>query len=57
MGKDRTDGAGGQLSASVKEAIGKLIGDKATQAQGAAERTGAAAAKPTRGARAAAAKK
>lgn len=38
MDKNRVEGAARQVTGSVKEAIGKLTGDKTTQAEGAAER-------------------
>ena len=39
MDKNRVDGAAKQVAGSVKEAIGKVTGDKSTQAKGAAEKT------------------
>ena len=39
MDKDRVDGAAKQAKGSVKEAIGKVTGNKTTQAEGAAEKT------------------
>lgn len=39
MDKDRIDGAAEQAKGSVKEAIGKVTGNKTTQAEGAAEKT------------------
>ncbi|GEO39791.1 UPF0337 protein [Skermanella aerolata] len=38
MDKDRIGGAAKQVKGSVKEAVGKLTGDTATQAEGAAEK-------------------
>lgn len=38
MDKDRIGGAAKQVKGSVKEAVGKLTGDKATQAEGATEK-------------------
>jgi uncharacterized protein YjbJ (UPF0337 family) len=38
MDKDRVEGAGHQVKGSVKEAVGKMTGDKKTQASGAAEK-------------------
>jgi uncharacterized protein YjbJ (UPF0337 family) len=38
MDKDRIEGAGHQAKGSVKEAVGKMTGDKKTQASGAAEK-------------------
>ena len=38
MDKDRVEGAGHQAKGSVKEAVGKVTGDKKTQASGAAEK-------------------
>ena len=38
MDKDRVAGAAKQVKGSVKEAIGKVIGDTETQAEGAAEK-------------------
>jgi uncharacterized protein YjbJ (UPF0337 family) len=38
MDKDRVEGAGHQAKGSVKEAVGKMTGDKKTQASGAAEK-------------------
>ena len=35
---DRVEGAGKQAIGSIKEAIGKITGDRATEAEGAAER-------------------
>ena len=40
MDKDRIDGAGKQVKGSVKEAIGKVTGNKTTEAKGAAEKAG-----------------
>jgi uncharacterized protein YjbJ (UPF0337 family) len=39
MDKDRIAGAAKQVKGSVKEALGKITGDTATQAEGAAEKT------------------
>jgi len=39
MDKDRIAGAAKQVKGSVKEAIGKITGDAATQAEGVAEKT------------------
>jgi uncharacterized protein YjbJ (UPF0337 family) len=38
MDKDRVEGAAHQAKGSVKEAAGKVTGDKKTQAEGAAEK-------------------
>ncbi len=38
MDKDRVEGAAHQAKGSVKEAVGKVTGDKKTQAEGAAEK-------------------
>ncbi len=38
MDKDRVRGAARQVKGSVKEAIGKVTGDRKTQAEGAAEK-------------------
>jgi uncharacterized protein YjbJ (UPF0337 family) len=38
MDKDRVEGAGHQAKGSVKEAVGKVTGDKKTQAEGTAEK-------------------
>jgi uncharacterized protein YjbJ (UPF0337 family) len=38
MDKDRVAGAAHQAKGSVKEAVGKMTGDKKTQAEGAAEK-------------------
>jgi uncharacterized protein YjbJ (UPF0337 family) len=38
MDKDRVKGAAHQVKGSVKEAAGKVMGDKKTQAEGAAEK-------------------
>ncbi len=40
MDKDRVEGAGHQMKGSVEEAAGKVVGDKKTQAEGAAEKAG-----------------
>ncbi len=37
MDKDRVEGIAHQAKGSVKEAVGKMTGDKKTQADGAAE--------------------
>jgi uncharacterized protein YjbJ (UPF0337 family) len=39
MDKDRVEGVGHQIKGGVKEAAGKVTGDKQTQAEGAAEKT------------------
>jgi uncharacterized protein YjbJ (UPF0337 family) len=39
MDKDRVEGAAHQAKGSVKEAVGKMTGDKKTQAEGTAEKT------------------
>ncbi|HSL79164.1 MAG TPA: CsbD family protein [Pseudolabrys sp.] len=39
MDKDRIRGAGKQVSGNVKQAIGKVTGDKQTEVEGAAEKT------------------
>jgi uncharacterized protein YjbJ (UPF0337 family) len=38
MDKDRVEGAGHQAKGSVKEAVGKMTGDKKTQSEGTAEK-------------------
>ena len=38
MNKDRIDGAGKQVKGVVKAAVGKITGDKQTQAEGEAEK-------------------
>ncbi len=38
MDKDRVEGVAHQVKGSVKEAAGKVTGDKKTQAEGAAEK-------------------
>ena len=38
MDKDRVEGVGHQAKGAVKEAAGKVTGDKKTQAEGAAEK-------------------
>jgi uncharacterized protein YjbJ (UPF0337 family) len=38
MDKDRVEGAAHQAKGTVKEAVGKMTGDKKTQASGAAEK-------------------
>ena len=40
MDKDRVGGAGKEAKGSVKEAIGKVTGDKKIQAEGATEKAG-----------------
>jgi len=40
MDKDRVEGVGHQAKGKVKEAAGKVTGDKQTQAEGTAEKTG-----------------
>ena len=40
MDKDRVDGAAHQVKGSIKEAIGKVTGDKRTEVEGAAEKAG-----------------
>ena len=39
MDKDRVEGAMHQAKGSIKEAAGKVMGDKKTQAEGQAEKT------------------
>jgi uncharacterized protein YjbJ (UPF0337 family) len=39
MDKDRVEGAAHQAKGAVKEAAGKVMGDKKTQAEGTAEKT------------------
>ena len=39
MDKDRIDGAGKKVSGSIKEAIGKITGDKNSRAEGKARKT------------------
>jgi uncharacterized protein YjbJ (UPF0337 family) len=39
MDKDRVEGVAHQAKGAVKEAAGKVTGDKKTQAEGAAEKT------------------
>jgi uncharacterized protein YjbJ (UPF0337 family) len=39
MDKDRIEGAAHQAKGAVKEAAGKVMGDKKTQAEGTAEKT------------------
>ncbi len=39
MDKDRVKGIGRQAKGTVKEAAGKVTGDKRTEAEGAAEKT------------------
>ncbi len=38
MDKDRVEGAGHQAKGSIKEAAGKVTGDKQTQSEGVAEK-------------------
>jgi uncharacterized protein YjbJ (UPF0337 family) len=38
MDKDRVEGAAHQAKGKVKEAVGKMTGDKKTQAEGTAEK-------------------
>lgn len=38
MDKDRIEGVGHQAKGSIKEAVGKVTGDKRTEAEGAAEK-------------------
>jgi len=38
MDKDRVEGVGHQVKGAVKEAAGKVTGDRKTQAEGAAEK-------------------
>jgi uncharacterized protein YjbJ (UPF0337 family) len=38
MDKDRVEGVGHQVKGGIKEAAGKVTGDKQTQAEGAAEK-------------------
>lgn len=38
MDKDRVEGAGHQAKGAVKEAVGKMTGDKKTEASGTAEK-------------------
>jgi len=38
MDKDRIEGAAKQVKGSIKEAVGKVTGDKKTQAEGVAEK-------------------
>ena len=40
MDKDRVEGVGHQAKGAVKEAVGKMTGDKKTQAEGVAEKAG-----------------
>jgi uncharacterized protein YjbJ (UPF0337 family) len=40
MDRDRVDGAAHQAKGSIKEAVGKMTGDKKTQADGATEKAG-----------------
>jgi uncharacterized protein YjbJ (UPF0337 family) len=40
MDKDRTAGIGHQVKGSIKEAAGKVTGDKKLQAEGKAEKVG-----------------
>jgi uncharacterized protein YjbJ (UPF0337 family) len=39
MDKDRIQGAGKQVKGAVKQAIGKVTGNKQTEVEGAAEKT------------------
>jgi len=39
MDKDRLKGVGKQVAGSIKEAVGKITGDKKTQAEGTADKT------------------
>lgn len=39
MDKNRIEGAAKQVKGSIKEAIGKVTGNRATQAEGVAEKT------------------
>ena len=39
MDKDRIEGAAHRVKGALKEAVGKVIGDVKTQAEGAAEKT------------------
>jgi uncharacterized protein YjbJ (UPF0337 family) len=39
MDKDRVEGIGHQAKGAVKQAAGKVVGDKQTEAEGAAEKT------------------
>lgn len=43
MDKSRINGARDQAAGSVKEAIGKVTGDKRTEAEGKAQKTGGGA--------------
>ena len=38
MDKDRAEGIGHQIKGSIKEGVGHLMGDKKTEAEGAAEK-------------------
>nr|WP_294514635.1 CsbD family protein [uncultured Rhodopila sp.] len=38
MDKDRVEGAGHEAKGTVKEAVGKVTGDKETQAEGTSEK-------------------
>lgn len=40
MDKDRIAGAGHQAKGKIKEGLGKMTGDKKTQAEGTAEKVG-----------------
>ncbi len=40
MDKDRSSGIGHQVKGSVKDAVGKVTGDKKMQAEGKAEKVG-----------------
>lgn len=39
MDKDRIRGAGNEVKGTVKQAVGKVIGNKQTELEGAAEKT------------------
>ncbi len=39
MNNNRIDGAGHKAAGAIKEAVGKITGDKTLQAKGAAEKT------------------
>ncbi len=38
MDKDRTEGVGHQVKGAVKQGVGRVTGDKKTEAEGAAEK-------------------
>nr|WP_294516340.1 CsbD family protein [uncultured Rhodopila sp.] len=40
MDKDRVEGAGHEAKGTLKETVGKVTGDKETQAEGATEKAG-----------------